>query len=350
MTEKRWNIIVLSGTGIILLLIAFMTIYIDPFFHYHAGQDILEYPIQYERYQNDGLARHLEYDAIITGSSMCQNFKCSEFDALWGTKSIKLANSGATYRESGECIDRALSYNPDVKMVLCSLDGTRMNEPADNLLYGGYPEYLYDNNPFNDVNYLLNKEVIAKDIAVLSFTAAGYKTTSMDAYGNWSNFVSYGKDAVLKSYTLVEENTDYHELTSEDVQRIQENVEKNFVEVARKYPDTTFYFFVPPYSVCYWESIHRTNQINCQVEGQKIMMELLCSVDNIQVFDYSHMLEIAENLDNYSDPLHYGEWINSEILQMVHKGEGRITEENYVEYYDNLYKLFSTYDYSEYRK
>lgn len=350
MTEKRWNVIVLSGTGIILLLIALVTIYIDPFFHYHDGQEHLEYPIKYERYQNDGMARHFEYDSIITGTSMCQNFKCSEFDSLWETKSIKLAGSGATYSESAHCIDRALSYNPNVKMVLCSLDGNRLNDDFDYLQYEGYPEYLYDNNPFNDVKYLLNKEVIVKDIAVLSYTASGQKTTTMDEYGHWSRYATFGKEAVFNSITLAEKSTETHTLSSEDIQRIQKNVKENFVKIAEKYPDTTFYLFFPPYSICYWEALYRVNQVNCQTDGQRIAVEKLLEAENIQVYDFSHMTEIVGNLDNYSDSLHYGEWINSEILQMVYKGEGRITKENYREYYDNLYELYSDYDYSEYRK
>lgn len=281
---------------------------------------------------------------------MCQNFKCSEFDKLWGTKSVKLTNSGATYRESSEGIDRALSYNPDVKIVLCSIDGNRINETADNLAYDGYPEYLYDNNPFNDVNYLLNKEVLTKNIAVVSYTASGQKTTSMDDYGHWSRYVSFGKDAVLKTYTLAEESKETYSLTNEDILRIQENVEANFVEVAKKYPDTTFYLFFPPYSICSWEYLHRGKHLSCQTEGQKYAVEKLFSAHNIQVYDFNHMTEITGNLDNYSDPLHYGEWINSEILQMIYNGEGRITQENYVEYYDNLYHLYSTYDYSQYKK
>ena len=56
---------------------------------------------------------------------------------------------------------RAISYNPDIKIVLRSLDGSFLiqdkdawNETAPR------PDYLYDENPFNDVNYIWNKEVI----------------------------------------------------------------------------------------------------------------------------------------------------------------------------------------------
>ena len=350
MSERKWNIIVLVGTSFLLLLIMGATIFIDPFWHYHGGQGFLEYPLKYERYQNDGIARHCEYDAIITGTSMTQNFKCSEFDELWGVKTIKISNSGATFRESAENIERALNYNNQVKYVLCSLDGNRINESADALAYEGYPEYLYDNNPFNDVKYLLNKEVVTKSIAVLSYTRSGQETTSMDEYGHWGRYKLYGAENVINTFELAEISEEVHSLSESAIQRIQENVDSNFVELAQKYPDTTFYLFVPPYSICYWEALYRTNQLNCGIDERKIAMERLLNVENIRIYDFSHNISMIENLDNYTDSLHYGEWINSEILQMIHNDEGRITKDNYLEYYNNLYEVFSKYDYAIYRK
>ena len=54
MKEKAWNRIVIAGTVGILAVIAVITIIIDPFFHYHKPLESLEYPMLYERYQNDG--------------------------------------------------------------------------------------------------------------------------------------------------------------------------------------------------------------------------------------------------------------------------------------------------------
>lgn len=350
MKSKNWSFLVLGATAGILLALAGATIVIDPFLHYHGGQSVLEYPLKDERYQNDGIARHYEYDSIITGTSMCQNFKCSEFDALWGARSIKIANSGASYHESNANIRRALHHNPDVKYVVCSLDGNRLNYPADKDEYEGYPDYLYDANPFNDVNYLLNKEVIPKTLAVLNYTRAGNTTTSMDEYGSWGKYKSYGKDSVLATFTLVEESKQEWQLGEEDVQRIRENITENFLETARRYPDTTFYLFFPPYSICYWEALVRTKQLEANIEAQKIGVELLLSAENICVYDFSSRIDITGNLDNYTDTLHYGDWINSEILQMMQSGLGKLTEDNFEEYYDSVGRLYAEYDYTLYRE
>lgn len=350
MKAGKWNFTVIGGTAAVLLILAGVTMYIDPFLHYGRGQDFLEYPLKDERYQNDGIARHYDYDSIITGTSMCQNFKCSEFDEIWGAAAIKIANSGASYHESGENIKRALSHNGNVKNVLCSLDGNRLNYPAFQDEYEGYPLYLYDRDPFNDVNYLLNKEVVPKTIAVINYTRSGQTTTTMDEYGSWSRYKTFGRDSVLASFDLLDETEEEWKLTEEDKQQIFENVNENFVKLAQMYPDTTFYFFFPPYSICYWEALVRTKQLGIQLEAQKAGAELLVSSDNIRVYDFSYRVDITGNLDNYTDTMHYGEWINSQMLQMMKEGEGILTADNLEEYYDSIYKLYSEYDYSLYRK
>lgn len=350
MNAKTWNLMVIGFVLTALTVLGGTTMFIDPFLHYHKGQDFLEYPMKDERYQNDGIARYYDYDSIITGTSMCQNFKCSEFDELWGASAIKIANSGASYHESSENIRRAFSYNADVANVLCSLDGSRLNYSAYQDEYEGYPTYLYDGNPFNDVNYLLNKEVIPKTIAVLNYTRSGQKTPTMDEYENWSRYKTFGRDSVLASFSLVEEMEEECRLTDEDFRRIRENVGVNFLELAEEHPDTTFYLFFPPYSICYWEALVRTKQLNSQLEAQKTGVELLLSAENIQVYDFSYRIDIIGDLDNYTDSIHYGEWVNSEMLRMMRAGEGLLTEDNLEEYYDSVKRLYSEYDYTLYRK
>ncbi len=350
MKAGKWNGIVIGTTGLILLLLAGITIFVDPFLHYHKGQAFLEYPLKDERYQNDGIARHYEYDSIITGTSMCQNFKCSEFDQLWSANSVKLTSSGATYHESNENIRRALSYKEQVNYVVCSLDGNRLNYDAFEDEYEGMPEYLYDNNPFNDVKYVLNKEVIPKTIAVLNYTRAGEQTISMDDYGSWNRYKTFGKESVLSSFVLVEEAEEESALSAEDIQRITENISENFLKTAQMHPETTFYLFFPPYSICYWEALNRTKQLDMQIDAQIIGTELLLSAENIKVFDFSDRTDITGNLDNYTDTLHYGEWINSEILQRMKNGEGELTTENYKTYFENLKVLYKEFDYNEYKE
>ena len=349
MKAKQWNILVVSGVALILLFLALSTILIDPFLHYHEPLSFLEYPLKDERYQNDGIARYYEYDSIITGTSMSQNFKCSEFDALWDAKSVKIAYSGATFHELNESLKRALSYRPDIRYVICSLDGNRINIPAWQDEYTGYPEYLYDENFFNDVSYLLNKEVVPKTLAVINYTRAGEVTPDRDMYGNWSQYKFFGPEVVLRDFIPLPVSDEEKFITEEDVKTITENITQNFLKTALEHPDTEFYFFFPPYSICYWDSLVRSKQIGMQLEAQKLTASLLLTAENVHVYDFSNRIDIIGNLDNYTDTLHYSESINSEILNCIRGGRQELSYESVENYYKEILLLYEEFDYSTYR-
>ena len=89
-------------------VVAGLVIKVDPFFHYHKPMvDTYYYHIVNERSQNDGIVKQFDYDAVITGTSMTENFKTSEMDEIFGVHSIKVPFSGGTYKEINDNLARA---------------------------------------------------------------------------------------------------------------------------------------------------------------------------------------------------------------------------------------------------
>ena len=126
---KKWLRTTVYEIFAIMILVAILQIVIDPYFHYH--KPITKYRLNDERYINDGIARHFDYDAIITGNSLCQNFSTSQYDELFGTKSVKLTFSGAGYKEIWESLGRALESTDGVKEVLVCMDLQDLDRDAD---------------------------------------------------------------------------------------------------------------------------------------------------------------------------------------------------------------------------
>ena len=85
---KKWLRRTIIGILGIMIFVVLLQIIVDPYFHYH--KPITKYRLNDERYINDGIARHFDYNAIITGNSLCQNFSTSQYDELFGTNSVKL--------------------------------------------------------------------------------------------------------------------------------------------------------------------------------------------------------------------------------------------------------------------
>ncbi|MBO7638333.1 MAG: hypothetical protein J6S91_05090, partial [Treponema sp.] len=204
---KPYKGFVIAFLTFVLLALAFIgtiVAVVDPFFHYHKPLEGLCYQLSNERSINDGITKHFDYDAIITGSSMIENFKASEADKMFNLHFIKLPYSGGSLKEINDNLKIDMSHNRNLKVVIRSLDYLYIDNMGDtrdkNWMrhdLGDYPTYLYDRNIFNDVYYLLNRDVFVSCIhAILnSFMLNKNENQSLnfDSYGNWMSGQTFGE-------------------------------------------------------------------------------------------------------------------------------------------------------------
>ena len=112
MKAKRWIIGWFTIVIVLLIIIGRFVYHIDPYFHYHKPYtDKYFYNLNNERSQNDGICKYFDYDALITGTSMTENFKTSELDELFGVNSIKVPYFGGSYKEMNDNLKNALKHN-----------------------------------------------------------------------------------------------------------------------------------------------------------------------------------------------------------------------------------------------
>ena len=330
--NKLWGIGMVVFCLLLLIVLGGMTAVIDPFFHYHAPLEQLQYPLNNQRYQNDGIIQHFEYDAIITGTSMTENLRTSEMDALFGTNAIKTSFSGGTFTELNRNLNKALQANPDIKMVLYGMDGWFLFEGKGQMRTDAvFPDYLYDDNLFNDVEYVLNKEIFFSDtLEVPIYTRQGNITTSFDDYSSWRWF-TFSREETLKNYPRPERTGTIEPLTDELIGLITDNMHET-VAMAKEYPDVTFVYFFPPYSALYWDELERTGRLEYQMEAFRLATELLLQADNIQLYSFLDDYEIVLDLDNDLDSCHHTVAVNSRVLEKIHAGEHRLTKDKYESY------------------
>lgn len=337
---------------IILVMLASVTIYIDPLFHYHAPLDRFAYPIHNERYQNDGITRNFEYDSIITGTSMTENFKKTEADEIFDADFIKVPYSGGTYKEINDNLKRAYKAAKNIRYVIRCLDYSLLNTEKDAYREDmDYPFYLYNDNPLDDLNYVLNKEVLFTQTGyVIDYTKAGNQTTSFDDYANWNAGFTFGAETVLGTYTLGEKTEGSCTLTEKEYDRLIGNIRQNVTDLADEYPETVFYYFFSPYSICYWDKLNNTGMTQWWINAEKAAIEEILKHPNIRLYSFTGNYELICNLDHYKDAGHYGEWVNSWILKWMHEGKYLLTKDNYQEYIRSIREFYSSYDYTSLRE
>lgn len=352
---KRWTVGTLFAIAAAFILTASITVYKDPFFHYHAplseyNYPQKEYPDNNERYLNDGISRNFSYDGIITGTSMTENFKASEADALFDARFIKVSYAGAKYKEINDNLKRAYQANKEIKYIIRGLDYNDLivDKDAYDKTFD-YPFYLYNDNPFDDVRYVLNKSVLFEETTqVIKVKSGKGSSVNFDTYANWNTFykTKFGAKYVLATYQLQKTPSPQKALPEKDRQTLSENLRQNVTELAAEHPETTFYLFFPPYSICYWDLLNNTGQIDLHIETEKLAIEELLQYPNIKLYSFSDDFELVCNLDHYKDYLHYGEWINSILLERMKNEEYLLTPDNYNEYLQKIQDFYRSYDYN----
>lgn len=352
MKGKVWTAGFFAIVMIPLVMVGKWVYDIDPFFHYRKPDTSrYYYDLNSQRFQNDGISKYFDYDALITGTSMTENFKASELDEIFGVYSVKVTYSGASYKEINDNLRTALRYHPDLKIIVRALDMSMFFSRSDKMSDSPdmYPTYLYDENPWNDVKYLWNKSVIFERVYPMmqAVDEEGFVPgiRSFDEYSNWQEGAEFGLHAVCPEGITESRPGEFTHLSEEDKAVIQENITQNVTSLAKEYPEVTFYYFFPPYSAVWWNTEIASGNVYRQVEAEQYIIELILSCDNIRLYSFNDKTEITTNLNHYTDVVHYGEWINSKILRWMQRGEGLLTKENYEAYLAWELDFYTSYDY-----
>lgn len=352
MNGKRWLMgwvaIVCTSLGII----GGVVYRIDPYIHFHKPDtESYFYVLNNERSQNDGISKYFDYDAMITGTSMTENFKSSELNEVFGCNSIKVPYSGGSYKEINDSVKVAIDSNPDLKMVIRGLDMERFTNDKDLMRsdLGDYPIYLYDENPLNDVQYLWNRDIIWNKIwpMLSERNKEDFKPgiTSFDDYSRWQDSYTFGKTSIYPGDVPKTFAGEPVRLSGEEKTNIEENITQNVTSIAKENPNITFYYFITPYSVAWWGQLVSSGTIYSQIEAEEYAIKLILECDNIKLFSFNNRMDITTDLNNYKDKTHYGEWVNSLILRWMYNGDYQLTRENYKNYLKEELNNYLYFDY-----
>ena len=295
---------------------------------------------------------------------MSENFSASQFDKGLSVKSIKVPYSGATYKEVNDNLEVSYKSGHNPRYVLRPIDYTLLVKDKDELRedMGVYPDWLTNNIIWDDVKYLLNKDVLLRYtippiIGYFQGENPGY--TSFDDYSYTENNNVYGKDRVLVGRKKFNEPDEVYLFPSdEDMKLLEDNIEQNVVALARKHPETTFLYFFPPYSMAYWGGLYEVGELDNMLTYKAKAIEQMLECDNIHIYSFTTHTEITADLDKYRDQAHYNYDVNCTIMDIIMDYENgyentdmftvsdRITKENVDKYLAEETILLNSFDYN----
>ena len=322
----------------LILLTAVMTVVVifDPFYHYHKPLPGLKAVLTDKEYQCIGTLRTFDYNALVVGSSVCENYNNYWFDEGFDCRTIKAIRSYGATADLCYLLDSAYESH-DLKYVFYNIDPSSLSASTEpTYVSTGCPMYLYDKNIFNDYSYLLNKDVLMEKLPYMLANSYIGNYNEGDSY-NWAQWKYFGQDMALGMYTRLPIVKEMQPETVNSAE-LAGNIALLTAQV-EAHPETTFIFFFSPYSMLWWDNAYRNGERDAVIYNEKQAIHNLLQYDNVEIYFYQDDEEIITNLDNYMDIIHFSKDINYYVYDKLAKGEERLTFGNYEERLDHMLEL-----------
>lgn len=273
-----------------------------------------------QRFCNLGLIRNYEYDTMMVGSSMTQNFDMRDFDSVMGTKSLRTSFGGIRPCEITKMLNVAYTVDKAKKYYVCIDIWALANPKANDLIENRIVDYNVYEKPMDILRYSFSYEnwfrFLPIDMGFLLIQKLGKNIpksfevrTEIPLAGRWNHQYKFGKDIVvdgfLKKYAAVSSAN----LENIEV-RFKQNIDAFFANNEFDKKKTVFFF--PPYSVLYWANTYHLKQMEHCFFAKSYFIEKAIQ-SGCEVHDFQSSGWITD-LDKYKDTTHYHADINTKML------------------------------------
>jgi hypothetical protein len=115
-----------------------------------------------QRYFYPGVVRSGVYDSFVLGTSTSRLLDPVELDQAFGGRFANLAMNAATAWEQMQVAALFLRVKGPPRTMILGIDAPWCDQQADNrrITFRGFPKWMYDDNRWNDLLYLLNGKTL----------------------------------------------------------------------------------------------------------------------------------------------------------------------------------------------
>lgn len=343
MNHKKWSLLLLTALVLTLAVFAGAMYVLDPVLNYGTECGLTPYYEYSTIYTNPGIARHYTYDAVLVGTSMTQNTDVDVCDELLGCDMVRLPYSGGTSYDMKTILELCFDSGNDIKTVYWELDQFQLDASPTEHRYP-VPEYLYNSDWTDDVSYLLNLDImyhygLNNILGSLRGQVMPAERRGITLYGD------FGREATLASYSRPAQSSTRRSFEGSMKDKVDGNL-ANITALVEAHPDTEFVFFMPPFSILYWDREVRSGTFDATMDATEYAMSVLLEYDNVRMYYYQSEEEVITDLDNYKDYSHYGNWINDAVTAWIAEDRGRVTLETYADVMEQMRSFVHAYPFA----
>ena len=254
------------------------------------------------------------------------NINNTLLDNFYQCKSIKAVGGMASPSLLCQYIEKAYRYR-DLKYIFYSFDVFVLSFDLNINTSQGQIQYLANQNILDDANYLWNKDVLLQEIPDMITTTYLHDYDEGTSY-NFCQYESFGTNKVLSFYFPDGEITP---MATEDIHLSAMKANIGYIsELIKTHPETEFIFFLPSYSILWWDNAYREGVSDAYLFDLKYSIKELLQYDNVTFYTgLFNDKDTIYNFDYYCDYIHTSEQLNQLSLESFMQGNGKLTLENY---------------------
>ena len=308
-----------------ILIIAFfaagIVFFFDPFFHYHKPIKPLKAVLNQAEYQVIGTLRTFDYDSLIAGSSMAENYNNAWFDEAFDCTAIKAVKPGANTSDLVYLLEAAYEEK-EIKNIFYTLDISALTTTVQqHYVNEGMPLYLYNKNPLDDVKYLLNKHVLLEDIPYMVANSFLGDYDEGDSF-NWAQYKEFGTLHYTPTAEKKSDKTlkDYAEYVDFNLNKLE--------NLVKTHPETKYIFMIPPYSSLWWYEAYMCGDMELNFYALDQAFIRLLSYENVEIHYFQTMENIVSDLSLFMDLVHYHPDVNKKLVDLISGNKYKVSMEN----------------------
>jgi hypothetical protein len=130
-----------------------------------------------QRYMYPQIVRSKRFDSVILGSSTSRLLDPELLDRSFHARFVNLAMDSATAWEQQAMLDLFLRQVGPPKVLIVGLDAVWCYPDADRnrITFRGFPDWLYDDNPWNDYLYMFNAGTLEIAVRLVGYQLGLYR-------------------------------------------------------------------------------------------------------------------------------------------------------------------------------
>lgn len=324
--------------AVLVLTVYALIVLVDPYSNVAFSLPIDRAPISTnQRFAFPSIARNQAYDSVVIGSSTMRLLDPDRLDPMLDARFANLAMNSATAYEQMRVHALFSLHHPQTKYVIIGIDDSwcKREDEIEKYTFREFPEWMFDENPWNDLLYLFNDKALENTVRLLElvggrrepkYEKTGYRDFTVD-FGKYDRaavekrLYPKGKSSAKGPGQLAPSNI------RSDWRFAAHPLLESMLALNATTPNNTVLVFAPIHAayLARAEPSYRTCKDRIVKIGQ---------AHGVRIIDFMRESEITKLDDNYWDPLHY----RSEVARIIEEdianelNDSKVPSNRYVTY------------------